>query len=329
MYFGPGIHKIGPDGTGTLILHDHETVYIDGGAILFGKISAIGAKDITIAGHGILSGEMFTDHTFGDEKLITIDNSTNVNISGITLLNSVSWNVVLYTCSNVVCDNLKIVGYGTHTDGIDPVCSSQVMIKNCYIRNYDDGISIKLAYGIGGSSNSRGSHGITVQDCIFWTDQGRSVLIGPESFSNSDKTYDNIIIKNIDVLYCENYNADWAKGVLAINLGDEATAKDIIFEDIRVDKLGKATNLISLSILQSVFNVSPGQSIQNITFNRISLNTSLNSLDNYIWGYDSDRSIDGVHFIDLKIDGQYIKDATEGRFDINPFASYITFETTK
>ena len=95
LYFGPGIHKLGGDGKGSLALHSNDRVYIDGGAILYGKISANNANNISIAGRGILNGELFTDHstyTIG-ENLINISNSTDVHISGITLLNTVSWNV--------------------------------------------------------------------------------------------------------------------------------------------------------------------------------------------------------------------------------------------
>ena len=115
---------------------------------------------------------------------------------------------------------------------------------------------------------------------------------------------------------------------MAINLGDHATVRDVTFEDIRVDAIADGTNLIGLSILQSPFNTSPGETIQNISFIRVSLKSGLTNLNNYIQGFDGSKFVDGVHFAELKINGQYIKNATEGRFDINPYAYNITFDTT-
>lgn len=327
-YYGPGIHKIGDNGQGTLFLHDNDKVYIAGGAIVYGSISANGAKNISITGRGILCGGMYTDHAYphpNGKGLIKISNSSNVKIAGITLLDTVMWNIHLENCDDVICDNLKIMGWTINSDGIDPTSSSDVTINDCFVRNYDDCISIKLSYGLGGASNPRGSHNITIQNCIFWTDQGRSILIGPESYSIQDKTFTNINVKNIDVLYNKNYDTDWAKGVLAINLGDDAIVKDVTFEDIRVDKIGDHTNLITISILQSPFNISPGQSIQNIKFDRITLNSSLN-INNFIEGYDQSRIISGVYFTDLKINNSYIANAASGNFQINDFTKDVSFQ---
>ncbi len=326
-YFGPGIHKIGGDGKGVLFLKSNESVYIAGGAIVYGAIKAFNTDNISISGRGILCGSLYTDHAcpHSDGKgLIEINNSRHVNINGIILLNTVLWNVTLKNCSEVVCDNLKIMGWTINSDGIDPVISNNVIIKDCFVRNYDDCVSIKLDYGLGNSTNSNGSQNITIQDCIFWTDQGRAVLIGPESYSISDKNYNNITIKNLDVLYCKNYDVDWAKGVLAINLGDDATVKSVTFEDVRVEKIGNKTNLIAISIFQSPFNISPGQKIQDIRFNRVTLNSNLN-IDNYINGYDQSRIVSGVYFTDLKINNSYINDAKSGGFRINDYAVDIRF----
>jgi hypothetical protein len=330
-YFGPGVHKIGGDGKGTLYLTSNQKVYIAGGAIVYGTINASNADNISIMGRGILCGGMYTDHAYphsSGKGLIEISNSTNVNINGITLLNTVGWNIHLANCDGVVCDNLKIMGWTINSDGIDPTCSSNVTINDCFIRNYDDCISIKLDYGLGNSSNARGSRNIVIQNCIFWTDQGRSVLIGPESYSIGDKNFENIIVRNVDILYNKNYGSDWPKGVFAINLGDGATVKNVTFEDVRVDSIGSETNLIAISILQTPFNVSPGQSIQNINFNKISLNCGLN-ISNFIHGYDESKIVDGVHFTDLKIGGSFVKNASEGQFNLNLFTKNVDFKLTK
>ena len=326
-YFGAGIHKIGTDGQGTLVLKDNDKVYIAGGAIVYGSISASGANNISVTGRGILCGSMFPDHAYPHtigRRLIQIDKSDKIRIEGITLLNSVSWNVSVSNSTNLVCRNLKVMGWTINSDGIDPTSSSNVLIDDCFIRNYDDCVSVKLSYGGAASPTARDSRNVTVQNCILWTDQGRALGFGPESYSSQNRVYDSIMVKNIDILYNQNYNVDWAKGAISILLGDDATMQNVTFEDIRVDKLGTKTNLVTLTILQTPYNISVGKRLQNVNFNRISLNSALN-IDNTIRGYDASRIIDGVHFTDLKINNSNIKDATSGKFNINNYAQNITF----
>ena len=56
LYFGPGVHNIGrgyqPD--------NGQTVYIDGGAWVLGSFDIRDRNNVTFAGHGVLSGELWT-----------------------------------------------------------------------------------------------------------------------------------------------------------------------------------------------------------------------------------------------------------------------------
>ena len=330
IYFGPGVHKIGEDGKGTLQLKKNDKIYIAGGAIVYGTLSALGADNISVTGRGILCGGMYTDHAFPHpegKSLISFSDIKKAKIEGITLLNTVGWNIHLNGCDSIECNNLKIMGWTINSDGINPQCSENIIIDDCFVRNFDDCISIKMNYGMGKNFKTRVSRNITVQNCIFWTDQGRSVLIGPESYIPGGGTFENITVKNIDVLYNENYDVDWAKGVLAINLGDSATARNITFDNIRVYRLGPKTNLITLTMDKYTYNLSEGKRMENIRFNRITLNSGQN-LDNYIWGVSKLEIIDGVCFDNLKIDRLYVRNPREGRFDINEYAENIAFTTT-
>jgi len=327
-YYGPGIHKIGGNGQGTITLKSNDKVYIAGGAIVYGNIEGTGVDNVSISGRGILCGGMYTDHAYPHtvgKNLIKLENSTNINIEGITLLNTVSWNVRLNFCNTVSCKNMKLMGWTINSDGINPVASRDVVIDDCFIRGYDDCISIKGSYAPSANPLAKDTKNITVQNCILWIDQGRAVAIGPESYSTELRLYENINFKNIDVLYNENYNVEWAKGAISILIGDDATARNVKFEDVRVDRLGLNTNFITIAILQSTYNVSPGKRIENITFNRVSLNTTQQPLQNRIWGYDATKKVSGVTFSNLKIGGTTINNTTSGFFDINSFSENIIF----
>ncbi|MEN8249053.1 MAG: glycosyl hydrolase family 28 protein [Bacteroidota bacterium] len=328
IYYGPGVHKIGGDGQGTLHLESNNHVYIAGGAIVYGTLSAFGAQNVSITGRGILSGSMYTDHAYphpGGKGLIGFLGVHNSKIEGIILLNTVTWNIHLYGCDNITCSNLKIMGWTINSDGINPQCASNIMIDDCFIRSYDDCISIKMNYGAGEWYSSRTDKNITVQNCIFWTDQGRSILIGPESYSPKEAVFEDITIKNIDILYNKNYDVDWAKGALAINLGDGAIARNITFEDIRVDQLGEKSNLICLTMDKYTYNVSEGKLMENIRFNNITLNSEQN-FKNFIYGLSDSNMIRDIQFNNLKINGEEIKDAGQGWFEVNEFTENITFK---
>ena len=219
-----------------------------------------------------------------------------------------------------------------NSDGIDPQVCTDVIINDCFIRNFDDCTSIKLNWYKGNnyppSDQSLTDKNITIQNSIYWTDQGRAVLIGPELASPiAGQVVEDVTVRNMDILYTENYSSagtGWAKGALAINCGDDATVRNVLFEDIRVDKLGPATNLVTLNFVDAPYAGSVGKRIENITFNRVSVNDTP-SLSNYIHGYDATRIISGVYFTDLSINGSYIHSAEDGNFDINEFTENIVF----
>lgn len=340
-YFGPGIHKIGNNGRGTLNVKSNETVYIAGGAVVYGHISIADPsyavqKNVTIRGRGILSGDMEPGHAYthpehgATPSLINLNVADDVKIEGIILHNSVTWNVHMHYCNRIEVRDIKIMGWTINSDGIDPQVCSDILIDDCFIRNHDDCVSIKLSW-FGGGIQNRDSRNITIRNSIFWTDQGRAVLIGPELATTSvNKLVENITVKNIDILYVENYTSpgtDWAKGALAINDGDGTTVRNVLFEDIRVDKLGAGTNLITINMVKTPYSGSEGKRVENITFNNVSCNT-VPQLSNYVHGFDATRVVSEVTFSNLKVTGSYVHNATEGKFDINDFTENIRFTTT-
>ena len=66
LYYGPGVHDIGH-----LELEEGQTLFVDGGAVLYGSVTAIHKKNVRIVGYGIIDGsqEVRTD----DTQLITWD----------------------------------------------------------------------------------------------------------------------------------------------------------------------------------------------------------------------------------------------------------------
>lgn len=220
-YFGPGMHF-----PGVIYLNDNDTVYIDEEAIVFGSINTLGAKNVKIFGGGIIDNsceerivenayENFTKGTF------RIYNCENIDVSDIILTNSCTWSMSMFNCKNINIDNVKIVGqWRYNTDGIDVVNSENVTIKNCFIRSFDDTISIKAIYNY-----PKPIQNITAENCVMWCGWGKNCEIGIET---SGIEYKNITFKNCDLIH----NAGAA---LCISNGCYADMHDILFENMRVE----------------------------------------------------------------------------------------------
>ena len=127
----------------------------------------------------------------------------------------------MFWCSHVNIDNVRIVGqWRYNTDGIDVVNSDHVSIKNCFIRSFDDTISIKAIYDY-----EKPIEEITVENCVLWCGWGKTCEIGIET---QGVEYKNIAFRNCDVIHS-------AYGIMTISNGNYADMHHISFEDMRIE----------------------------------------------------------------------------------------------
>lgn len=72
-------------------------------------------------------------------------NCTNVLIQGITLRNSMFWQIHPTLCRNVTVDSVNTDPSTAHsnTDGVDPESCDHVVIRNCDLGAHDDNVAIK------------------------------------------------------------------------------------------------------------------------------------------------------------------------------------------
>lgn len=82
-------------------------------------------------------------------RLMLIQNSKDVQISGLRFKDSGFWNLHIYKCDGVLVDGLDIrAGMGSpSTDGIDIDSSQNVTVRKCYISTHDDNIALKGSKG--------------------------------------------------------------------------------------------------------------------------------------------------------------------------------------
>ena len=220
-YFGPGIHC-----PGVINLSDNDVIYIDEEATVFGAINAIGAKNVRIYGGGILDNsceERILEHGYENytKGAFRIYDCHNISVEDIIILNSSMWVMSMFYCSDVTVDNIKIVGqWRYNTDGIDLVNTRDVIVRNSFIRSFDDTVTIKGIY-----DHQECIENITVDNCVLWCGWGHTCELGIETQATE---YKNIYFKNCDLIHNQG-------PALAIPNGHNAVIHDVHFEHMNVE----------------------------------------------------------------------------------------------
>ncbi len=303
IYYGPGIHEVN-----FLKVGDNKTVYIAGGGIVRAvidpheafKISSEGlkkyeneytfilaGKNITFRGRGILDGSNCSTHS----KNLVLLRGSNIKIEGIILRDPSIWTIPISQSDTVSISNIKILGYRPNSDGIDIVSSTNVVVKNCFIRTNDDLVVIKTNNGQGSAKN------ITVSGCVLWNQLAHALSIGAEI---SDPV-DNIHFTNCDVIH--DKGIEWT---LRVYQTDSALVNHVYFENIRIEEAHK---LISLWIGKANWSRDKDFGhIKNITFKHIkAIGKPLNI---ELTGVDSQHQVQNITFEDIKLNGKQINTNT-------------------
>lgn len=109
-------------------------------------------------------------------RLMLIQNSKDVKISGITYLNSGFWNLHIYRCQNITIENCRfqapsgaVPNRGPSSDGIDVDSSQDITIRGCSFSVGDDCIALKGSKGPFAmqDKDSPAVERILITDCIF------------------------------------------------------------------------------------------------------------------------------------------------------------------
>ncbi|MBQ1955366.1 MAG: hypothetical protein II350_06460 [Clostridia bacterium] len=249
LYYGPGYHDVG-----YIELKENQTLYIDEGAVVFARVFARDANGIKILGRGILDGSRNVEKILrpvGEKELaernkgfavsnaerthtIQIEFCDNVIIDGITIRDSLVYNIRPVGCRNFTVKNVKIIGnWRYNSDGIDMHNCEDVLISNCFIRTYDDSICVK-GFDYTQNLDDMEHNGVMydvfknvlVEKCVIWCDWGRALEIGAETKAREicDIVFrDCDIIRDVGGVACDVQNVDYAD------------VHHVTFEDIRVE----------------------------------------------------------------------------------------------
>lgn len=154
--------------------------------------------------------------------MFVLNDSTDVRLEDITVINSPLWNVRLNGCDRVFIRGVHIYSdleKGVNSDGIDIVSSSNVLISDSIVVTADDAIVIKTE-GRGGPAKP--VENVTVTNCIL-TSSSTAMMIGTETQAD---------IRHI--IFSNSVIRDSNKG-FGINVQDGATVSDVLFTNITMD----------------------------------------------------------------------------------------------
>ena len=302
LYFGPGIHH-----PHVIELKSNQSVYIDGGAIVYGTVFAENRKNIRIYGRGILSGARFKrqDHFDLLSRTMVLAHVENASVEGIIIEDAPIYQIATVGGGNINIDNIKIFSWRRNSDGIDIHNSRNVNIRNCFVRAFDDAIVIKGQHSYTGFlTNHAPTSDILVEKCVIWGDWGRAIEFGAET---SADRMNNIVIRDCDVIH-------FAFTALDIQPCGDAPIYDILFEDIRVnDPIDPLIypRLIEIFIRNMLWMEGESLgSVRNVTYRNISYNGLVICPCRFI-GESNEHDIKNIYLENITVNGRLLESETD------------------
>ncbi|KAF2652499.1 glycoside hydrolase family 28 protein [Lophiostoma macrostomum CBS 122681] len=291
VYVGPGSHSF-PGGS--INITSGQTLYLAAGAVLTSTINFYEANDVAVRGRGFL----YQPPKGG----ILAENSSNILIDGVTIVTPGGYVVTLGQTENATIRNLHGFSSKGNGDGIDVFCSKNVLIESVFMRNSDDCIAIYAhRWNYWGDTRN-----VTVQDSSLWADLAHPINIGTHGNTDSPEVIEDLIIRNIDVLDHREPQALY-QGTIALNPGDNNLVQHVLVDDFRVENFREG-QLVNMRVMYNEkYNTSPGRGIHNVTIRNMVYNGNHSNL-NVLVGYDEERTISFVQFINLTVNGEVIYD---------------------
>ncbi|MGA8026468.1 MAG: PKD domain-containing protein [Bryobacteraceae bacterium] len=142
-YFGAGVYHENID------VKSNETIYLAGGAVVFGSLNIWGADNVKILGRGIVvyDGPQDPNSDTGwmhrlNWHVIVMDHAHKVQISGITcVVRSRTWMIQMLDSEGIIFENVKVIGgnpANANQDGMDWLGGGGTIVRDCFIRASDD-----------------------------------------------------------------------------------------------------------------------------------------------------------------------------------------------
>lgn len=327
LYVPPGRYKVGE-----LWLKSNMTLYLAGGAILYGSSSTSDfntgsggvniegmqhalirmnqVKNAKLLGRGAIDGNGHAIRAAGlNASVLKIDQSSDITVDGIVSRDSSYWNTLIYRSDAVTIQNYKLIncrpnsGYN-NTDGVDFDETTNSKLYNAFLYTGDDGMATKNEE----ASGTINTKNITHEKIVVYNNSG-GCKVGTKTMG---QTMDSIVFKDIDLVKA-------GRG-LVIDGADTAVVQNTTYQDVRIEAADSSLVDVQNNSLPS-WRTAAGQTVIKETF-FTNVSADVRKAIN-LHGMSSSINITGVHFSNFKIQGTAI---TQSNLSTNSYVSGITFQ---
>lgn len=305
IYFAKGIHE-----AGIIKPKSGQTIYLEEGALVKGRIFGENIKNVTIKGRGIIDANGYTSKK---DKICAIEfkKSENIKIDGIGLRSGEWWQTLFILCKNIEVSNMNLMSFGLNNDGIDLDGVSNLKIKNCFIGCGDDGFGW---HAVDAEKNGEPpTKNCIAQDCVIYNAYaGNGLRVGA---SMETQLFKNICFKNITVLHHMN-------AAIRSDHSDWATCKNIRFQNFYIEHPG---NAIEIKIEKTIYTNNTGFKDERGHFDGLYFKNITAPVGKIILeGYDENHLIENVYFKNVTLDNKKI--LSKNDIKTNAFVKNIHFK---
>ena len=326
LYYGPGEHD-----AGRITLRSSQTLYIDYGATVYGEVIVAG-DGCTLAGHGVLSGEKLRHwgETWSNGAILVHCNPyrkperTRLTVRDLTFIDSPSWTLAVYNYDGVTIDGVNMISWILNGDGVDVVSSRNVEVKNCFLRCYDDCISLKVRHNADPVSDLCDVH---VHDNVCWNDYARGIVVGIEAGNVKYGTgsihdvliEDCIILENARSTGTDDLRAAFAIGQYASPDyswagGTACDIRGVMARRIRFDNLSPTARCV---FLMQYADMEGSCKMSGITLEDFSVSNGLGNRNPIFTIRTHQHAIEGLDVINFTVDGDKILSRDDSRTSIS------------
>lgn len=215
---------------------------------------------------------------------------TNSVIDGVICRDSATFCIIPANCENIIIDYVKTIGmWRYNSDGIDIFNSSNITVRNCFLRNFDDCMVLK---GIKGFDRCN-MENILMQNLTVWCDWGRALEIGAETCADR---YRNIIFEDCDIIH-------GAHIMLDIQNGDRAEVSNLIFRNIRCEYTNRQLPAIYQKDMEAPYEPEINTQQPHLVY-----------MHDYCGSFSRDMRMGRIHDITVEDIYVYLEDGVEMPF---------------
>ena len=160
-----------------------------------------------------------------------------------------------------------------------------------------------------------------MRKAVLWADIAHPINIGGHGDPESEvgETIENLTFRDIDILEQDEDDYPY-QGCMAVVCGDKNLARNILFEDIRIESIQEGMMFNIRVNYNPKYDKQPGRGIDGLTFRNITYD-GIGEDKSVIFGFDESRRVKNVTFENIVINGKKMKDTKD--FVKNEFVDNI------